>query len=163
MYWNLIPQKTLNSTHYKYGHFSWIMSRDFQQCSTMAKHTITVTFCFGPCHLKSQLNFGRRIQSKKTEHHENPLFQYLSLFKTLSFKWNNQYQSCSCGLFHMYFQIQNQYIYTRRENMLQKQLWDRIFTLNPGQYLKTSFSVTLWKHSLNVVKCWALWNTWKSL
>ena len=43
MYWNLIPQKKLNSTHHKYGHFYRIMSRDFQQCSTMAKHIITVT------------------------------------------------------------------------------------------------------------------------
>ena len=53
MYWNWKPPKTLNSTHHKYGHFYWIMSRDFQQCSTMAKHIITVTFCFGPYDSKS--------------------------------------------------------------------------------------------------------------
>ena len=79
MYWNSISQKALNSTHHKYGHFYRIMSRDFHQCSTMAKHIITVTFCLGPYNLKSRLILeGESIGFyEKNEHHENPLFQYL--------------------------------------------------------------------------------------
>ena len=48
--------------HYKYGHFYRIMSTDFQQCSTIAKHIITVTFCFGLYNSKAG-DFGK----------ENPL------------------------------------------------------------------------------------------
>ena len=76
MYWNLIPPKTLNSTHHKYGHFYGIMSRDFQQCSTISKHIITVTFCFGPYDSKAG-NFWK----------ENPLDspKKLNIMNTLSF------------------------------------------------------------------------------
>ena len=72
MYWILNPSKTSNSTHHKYGHFYWKMSRDFQQCSTIAKHIITVTFCFGPYNLKSRSFLEG--ESKK-----------LNIMKTLSF------------------------------------------------------------------------------
>ena len=76
MYWNSIPQKTSNSTYHKYGHFYGIMCRDFQQCSAIAKHIITVTFCFGPYNLKAG-NFWK----------ENPLdfLKKINIMKTLSF------------------------------------------------------------------------------
>ena len=78
----VLELKTLNSTHHKYGHFYGIMSTDSQQCSTIAEHIITVTFWFGPYDLKSRY-FLKGEASKTNEHHKNPLFQYICLFKTL--------------------------------------------------------------------------------
>ena len=128
-----------------------------QRFSTMQYHDQAHHHCYfllWSIWPQKQLNFGRRIHwiLWKTEHHENPLFQYLSLFKTLSSKWNNWYQSCSYGLLICISKFKiSTFIWKERTSYKNSSVTE-YFTLNPGQYPKISFSVTLWKHSLNIVK-----------
>ena len=143
------------------------LSNNVQRFSTMQYHFQTHHHCYFLLWFlwpQKQGIFGR-IQwfSKKTEHYENPLFQHLSLFQTLSSKWNNWYQSCSCSLFICISEFRISTFIWEERTRYKNSSETEYFTLDPRQYPKILLTVTLWKHSLNVVKCWALWNTWKSL
>ena len=159
MYWNWKPPKT----HHKYGHFYWIMSRDFQQCSTMAKHIITVTFCFGPYDSKSSyFSIGF---SKRNEHHENPLFQYICLFKTLFAIEVIGIKGVlvACLYVDSISEIRISTFIREERTSCKNSCETDYFTLNPGLCPKILFHFIVWKHSLNLVKYWVLRNTWKSL
>ena len=114
---------------------------------------------------QKQVIFWRRIYwiLPKTEHHKNPLFQYLSLFETLFSKWNNWYQSCSCGLLVCIFKFRIGTFTWEERTSYKNSFETQSSTLNPGYYPKISFCITVWEHSLNVMKCWVLQNTLKSL
>ena len=51
------------------------------------------------------------------------------------------------------------YVFPNSESSFKNSSETEYFTLNPGQYPKILFPVTLGKHSLNIVKCWVLQNT----
>ena len=79
-------------------------------------------------------------------------YEFLPLYKTF-FQVEFSVWMLLLWSVHMQFPIQNQYIHMNRENQQQKQV-------NPGEYPKILVPMTMWKHSLNIMKPWSLQNTW---